>query len=239
MDTSILRLLSTERLSKYTELSSGNPDKALDLYLFNLKVSSSLFEVIGGFEVALRNSIHLTLKPPFSADDWYDHVPFPWLRHEQNALNNAKRQIRARHKQPTPGRIVAELTLGFWCELAASPYRDSLWIPHLYKAFPYKRLGRKEAYERLNGIRLLRNRIAHHECILHMNLPAEHDKIIEAVGWICPHTRSWIEGYSSFPYDGSQTIAESNVPFPPHPHEARTVDAECASIPQAGLIPLS
>jgi len=198
MNTSILRLITNERLSKYVVLAQGDVDKALDLYLFNLKVSSALFEVIGGYEIALRNSMHLTLEHAFSAEDWFDHVPFPWLPYEQRSLSTAKQQIRTRKKQPTPGRIVAELTLGFWCELAGSPYRDSLWIPHLHKAFPYKRLGRKVAYERLHDIRILRNRIAHHECILNLNLPAEHDKIIEAVGWICPRTRKWIEEFSSF-----------------------------------------
>lgn len=194
----ILRLLSTERLSTYLELSSGDLDRALELYLFNLKVSSSLFETTGGFEIALRNSIHLTLSNAFGTDDWYDNVPFPWMNYEQNALSKAKMQIRTKGKPATSGRVVAELTLGFWCGLTGSPYRDNLWIPHLHKAFPFKRLGRKYVFERLNAIRTLRNRIAHHECILRRDLASEYGMIIETVGWICPETRNWIEGYSSF-----------------------------------------
>ena len=192
------RLLSTERLSTYMVEAKGDRKKAFYLYLYNRRLSSSLFECIGGLEVALRNSVHITLSEAFQTDTWYDNLPFPWLRYEQAALQRAKEQLRSRNKQMPPGRIIAELTLGFWCGLTGKPYSTTLWIPHLHKAFPNKHLGRKDAYKRLNDIRELRNRIAHHECILHFDLQLEYDNILDSVDWICPITRSWIETHSSF-----------------------------------------
>jgi hypothetical protein len=177
-------------------LASGNRAKAHSRYIHNVKVSASLFQVIGGFEVALRNSIHLVLSQAFGSDAWY--TALAWKKYEFEALSTAKNQIRSRKKQIVPGRIVAELTFGFWCGLASRPYESLLWIPHLHKAFPHKRLGRKDAFDRLDKIRRLRNRIAHHECIVHLDLQAEYTNVIEAVGWICPTTRKWIEDFASF-----------------------------------------
>jgi hypothetical protein len=193
------RLLSKERLSTYMVEAKGDREKAFYLYLYNRKLSSSLFECIGGLEVALRNSVHITLTSAFQSDRWYDSLPFSWLPYERRAIQRAKGQLYSRKKQITPGRIIAELTLGFWCGLTGKPYSTTLWIPHLYKAFPNKRLGRKDAYKRLNNIRELRNRIAHHECILHFDLQAEYANILDTVDWICPITSSWIEMQSSFP----------------------------------------
>jgi hypothetical protein len=193
------RLLSAERFSTYIGHAGGDRSRAFRLYIHNLRLSSSLFECVGGLEVALRNSVHLTLTRAFHSDAWYDRVPFQWLRHESAALQKAKDQIRFRKRQPVPSQVIAELTFGFWCGLTGKHYSSTLWIPHLYKAFPNRRPGHRDAHWRLNGIRALRNRIAHHECILHLDLAREYANVLDTLDWICPITRSWIEAHTSFP----------------------------------------
>jgi len=195
----IERLLSKERLLTYVAHAVGDRTRAFRLYTHNLKLSSSLFETIGGLEVALRNSMHLTLAQGFGSESWYDRVPFRWLHHESASIQRAKDQIQSRKKRILPGRIVAELTFGFWCALSGRAYSNTLWIPRLHKAFPNRRLGHGEAHRRLNEIRELRNRIAHHECILHLDLGNGYAQILETLNWICPITASWIESHSNFP----------------------------------------
>ena len=198
MYAAVERLLSNERFSTYLTHAKGDREKAFHLYTYNSRLSSSLFEVIGGLEVALRNSVHLTLTRAFGSDAWYDHVPFSWAQYEERALNRAKAQIRSRRKSIAPGRVIAELTFGFWCGMTGKLYSRSLWIPSLHKAFPHKKLGHKDAYRRLNEIRELRNRIAHHECILHLDPVGGFNDILGTLDWICPSTRAWIEANSSF-----------------------------------------
>ena len=101
---------------------------------------------------------------------------------------------KAAYFQPSHCRT----TFGFWCGILKKHYGATLWIPHLHKAFPKKRLGRYDVQRRLNGIRELRNRIAHHECILHLDLGVEYANVLDTLDWICPVTRSWIETHSSF-----------------------------------------
>jgi hypothetical protein len=180
--------IKTERFAS-TSTTSG---------IHNIRLSSSLFECIGGLEVALRNSVHLTLTQAFQSDAWYDRVPFRWQPHEMASLQKAKDQICLRGKQPVPSQVISEMTFGFWCGILKRQYSAALWIPHLHKAFPNKRLGYRDARRRLDEIRALRNRIAHHECILHIDLAREYANILDTLDWICPITRSWIEAHSSF-----------------------------------------
>lgn len=60
-------------------------------------------------------------------------------------------------------------------------------------------LDRSDIATRLEGIRKLRNRIAHHEPILHYKLDSEYCKILETIGWICPVTAAWVGAASTFP----------------------------------------
>lgn len=192
------RSLSAERLSTYLRRTSGDRLAAIRLYEENTRVSEALFGVIRGLEIALRNSMHDTLKAGFGTDAWFDNLPFALLREEERSICFAKLNLSRRGKPTTPGRVVAELTFGFWCGLTTKVYAAGLWVPHLHKAFPHKRLGRREASERLNEMRRLRNRIAHHECIIHIDLQKQHDSLIETIGWICPTSAAWVSHYSSF-----------------------------------------
>lgn len=191
------RAISVERFSTYVRRAGGNRLAAIRLYEHNTKVSEALFGVIRGLEISLRNSIHDTLRTGIGADNWYDCFPFLLLE-ETRSIATAKASLNRRRKPITPGRVVAELTFGFWCGLTSKVYDANLWVPHLHKAFPHKRLGRRQASNRLNELRILRNRIAHHECILQPNLQKLHDDLVETVGWICPVSSAWVSQYSSF-----------------------------------------
>lgn len=189
--------ISKDRLGAYLRLAKGNRKKAIQFYELNNSVSEALFGVIRGAEIALRNSIHNVLTAELGKPDWYDHLPFlgPW---EKDSIAKAKDSIRKRNKKCTPGRVIAELTLGFWCGITSKKYDSRLWVPNLHKAFPHCRLGRKKANARLEQIRRLRNSIAHHECILHVGLARKHSEVLETVGWICPDTLNWVEANSTF-----------------------------------------
>jgi hypothetical protein len=53
--------LSPERLSTYLQLSKGVELEAIRHYEVNTAFSESLYGVLQGFEVALRNSMHDTM----------------------------------------------------------------------------------------------------------------------------------------------------------------------------------
>ena len=166
------------------------------LYERNAALSESLYGVLSGLEIALRNSAHRVLAPGLGRPDWYDGGG---LQIEQaRALELAKRQLLREGKPPAPSRIVAALPFGFWTGLLGPKYSD-LWRDHLVKAFPHRTLQRDQAHERLDSIRKLRNRVAHYEPILNRALRRDFNRILDAISWMCPVTARWVRAQSTFP----------------------------------------
>lgn len=109
---------------------------------------------------------------------------------ERNDVENAERRLKKRGQAITAPAIVAELNFGFWSRLLASKYDVVIWrrAGVLEAAFPYAPhpRRRRELFTRFRDICQLRNRVFHHESILHLDLNHEHSNIMEAMGWLDP-----------------------------------------------------
>jgi hypothetical protein len=192
------RLLSEPRLQPYLEQTSQDGRRAIKLYERNSDLSEALYGLLQGLEIAMRNSFHETLSDGFKTSEWYDMLI---LKHTQSKqLQTAKRALRNERKPLESGRIVAELSFGFWAALANASYEKQIWVARrLWKAFPArKNLDRREVFRRLEKIRVLRNRVAHHENILKRNLERDVADILETIRWICPTTAEWIAETTHF-----------------------------------------
>jgi Abi-like protein len=187
--------LSSERMRPYLILADNNPRLALKLYEWNTRLSESLYGVLQGLEVALRNSMHLRMLEIYGQPDWYEVCPMTATH--TTTIRKVKKRILDDKKLLLPCKIVSELTFGFWVGLTSPYYAQSVWDKGLHKAF-IQRLGRKQAQKRLDKIRKLRNRVAHHESILARNLADDFSIILETVHWICPITAEWLRCNSSF-----------------------------------------
>jgi len=76
---SINRIISQERLSRYLAATNGDIGTALELYEHNIAISEALFGFLHGLEVAVRNSIHYTLRQDLGTPAWYDGgAVLPW-----------------------------------------------------------------------------------------------------------------------------------------------------------------
>ncbi|MFN3460177.1 MAG: Abi family protein [Oceanibaculum sp.] len=193
------RTLSSERLKKYLQMASGDRAKAIRLYERNSELSACLYIPMQGVEIALRNTVSNVLQQDFRRADWYDSPSLNLQRPQQDALSKAKANLTRQGKPHDPDRIVAELTFGFWVGLFGKAYSQfNLWNQHLHKAFPNASLQRKACHSELDKVRLLRNRIAHHEPILNRDLRADHSRLILIADWICSDTSRWISCSSRF-----------------------------------------
>lgn len=191
----IEKALSVERLSPYRQSAGGDTGRAVQLYEQNTLLAESLYGVLQGLEVLLRNSIHTQLASDYAQLDWWTTVR---LETEQTTmLRKAKETLVKGGKPLDSGRIVAELSFGFWTGLTGPRY-DALWRSHLVKVFPRRPLQRTEVQTRLNSIRKLRNRIAHHEPILRRALRKNVNQIYDTMAWMSPITARWVRSNSSF-----------------------------------------
>jgi hypothetical protein len=178
--------LSSERIDPYLKACDGDLTAALRLYAINIELSAAFTGPLHVFEVILRNALYTALVSHFSRADWWNHHRIQLHRVAHLMLEEANRTLHGKNKFVTPGRIVAELSLGFWVSLLGkgNNYETRLWRPALRLAFPNYQGHMKGLNEELNTIRLLRNRISHLEPIHHRDLAADHRKIIRVVGYI-------------------------------------------------------
>ncbi len=58
----------------------------------------------------------------------------------------------------------------------------------------------------MEGLHLLRNRIAHHEPIFRRNLARDHAQLLELIGWMCADSQTWAAATSRT----LETVAEGD-----------------------------
>jgi len=195
--SSLEKYITKDRLSSYYKMADGDRKAAIKLYERNALISGALYIPLQGLEVALRNAFDSVLSADLGLPNWYDSLPL--RKPQETALEKAKASLTMAKKQHEPGRIIAELPFGFWVGLTGKAYSsEGLWNRTLHKAFPNQRLQRRPCHTALNTIRLLRNRIAHHEPILSRDLPRDHAAILMVSGWISDDTRRWNKQCSPF-----------------------------------------
>jgi hypothetical protein len=203
------KALSRERLGRYVKAAKGDIAIALKLYEINIQISQVLHGVLHGYEIVLRNAMHDQLKAHFHQENWYDRAPLEST--QLDMVTKAEQNCGGAVYVPV-GKVIAELSLGFWTGLTAARYEQSLWVPCLRRAFPNVKLPRQRMHASLNDIKSLRNRIAHHERILtgngklyaglHPNRRTElalpPETVPNCIGWICQDTADWIKTTSGF-----------------------------------------
>lgn len=196
----IEQTLSLERFGRYREWAGGDAAYALELYALNTRLSEALYTPMQMLEVALRNRIHAVMSDT-NHERWFEDEGFLALDIQRDQLAKAVEDIQKEKKETTAGRVVAALTFSFWTSMVSSPVYEPLWQKSLHRIATGengKGLRRKDFSKPLTPIRVLRNRIAHHEPILHWNLRKHHTNILRLTRWLSPVAAAWCEFYSRF-----------------------------------------
>ncbi len=195
--------LTVERLGSYLDAASGDTAGAFRLYEWNMRASAGVMTLTGMIEVIVRNSFDQQLRTwarrrP-GAPSWFDEAPLD----EQGRNDVSKARHRATRYGRNPevhGKVVAELTFGFWRYLAASRYLTSLWVPATSGAFPLGavdlRVRRSEVEDRLQRLAFVRNRAAHHEPIHRRDLRRDLVAAVELARWISTDAAAWVAAKS-------------------------------------------
>lgn len=202
--------LSRARLGSYG-LSAGTcvGDDACDDWVgpvarhgANIVLSEALYPTLHMIEVALRNRLHETFSNQFVTSEWFEQA---WLSQGHTLMvERAKDDLMNRGRSPTVDRVVAELNFGFWCGMFHSRYEAAgqPW-PKLLRAvlprLPKSWATRDKVSSRVEAVRWLRNRVFHHEPILHLqDIRSRHRAMTELLGWLSPEARAHVESICRF-----------------------------------------
>lgn len=150
-------------------------------------------------EVALRNRIYAVLSAACHLR-WFEDESLLAISHQAAQVAEALADLAREGKEPTPGRVVAALPFSFWTAMLGAPY-EILWQTDLHRIARReggKGLRRKDLSGPLAPIRVLRNRVAHHEPILAWNLPKHRDAMVRITGWLSPAAAAWCRNLDRF-----------------------------------------
>lgn len=173
-------------------------------YFWDMELARAITPALHAVEVALRNSIHGAFTNHYGTDMWF-YQPNVLEPGQLNQLANALRELARRKASPTSGRIVAELSFGFWSTLLSGNYQQPIWQPNgfalLRQVFPHAtRQSRQSIQQHYNGLRSLRNRVSHYEAIWDRpNLAQDYADILIAIEWISIPLKDAITIMSDFP----------------------------------------
>ncbi|MFC7382067.1 hypothetical protein [Sphaerisporangium rhizosphaerae] len=194
-------VLSQARLGEYVAVCGGDTVAALRLFCWNTEIASGLYGPLQHLELALRSVIDQQLRRLFGQADWWDAPGADLHFGARQKIADARGQLRRQSIPATPQEIVNELPFGFWVGLLGSGnrYDQRLWRTALHRAFPHHRGRRRDLHQKLDYLRVLRNKIAHHCPIHHRHLHADYETIVEVLGYIDHGLAGLVRRYSGVP----------------------------------------
>ena len=195
----ILNLAGSARLAPYLQEADGDDERACELYLWVTDLAGALFSTIAFVEVGLRNSMDRKLRVWNDkqgidyGEEWalrkgaapllYDLVTHKSLASAQNFASEQSRLRPKTHPRRlaavTHDDVVSHFMFGTWVYLIKPRVWDQpqqcqqLWHECLSDAFPHadpSDSGRERLGDQLDRVRKLRNRVAHHENLLSVDI---------------------------------------------------------------------
>ncbi|MGW9348444.1 Abi family protein [Nocardiopsis flavescens] len=213
--------LGSPRFQKYVDSCAGDRARALALYEWNVTLGQALMRDIAHFEIAMRNAYNTALEANWTGTDhWLLDPDSPvvtpiWrIKKDRSGLKRGsdvnylnRRAVdsairRCGGVRATPGKVMAELSFGFWRQLTSASHEKTVWVPYLHHAYSPK--ANRSSIDRIIGnINTVRNRIAHHEPIFDRSRtpdqePAHvHTDLMHVLALIAPDVASHLAPASS------------------------------------------
>jgi len=214
----IEKVVSKERLSGYTTYYAKSFGcSPLSLYRWNTLLSESLYPSLQVVEISLRNVLHQAIAEHFKNEAWFKQ-PNILLPKEMEKVLKAEYDLKKMKQPTTTGKVIAELTFGFWTSLMDARYEMKLWRSKIIKrAFPHMPTSirmRHHISKQFDQIRKMRNRVFHHEPIWHWkDLKDQHEQIRVAITWIEPEALSLSlpDRFLAIYENGPKSLEEKNV----------------------------
>jgi hypothetical protein len=200
--------LSHPRFNTYLAASGGAHQQALELYEWNASISAAFMHDLAHLEVGIRNAYDraLNTRPAATAPWVHDPAVFgPLLRTKKrwDPAARTRRNVRVDiNEKPRkalgravaeaggtgapPGKVIAQLSFGFWRYLSSSAHDATLWRTCLFRAFPAG-TARTAVDTRMGDLHELRNRVAHHEPLMALSLASSAANIRDLALMIDPN----------------------------------------------------
>lgn len=177
--------------------------EALLIYHWNSQLAQSLYLPLQSWEISLRNRLNSFLCWKFNSKWPYDPKAIRNFAHSDRDKieKTISRQRQDRGVSPTTDQIVADLSAGFWVSLLATRYS----VPFAWRYNLAGRIFKNDqsidqatAWSKCDGLLDLRNRVAHHEPIFHLDLVERRANLDAILNGLCGVTQAYMTSACSF-----------------------------------------
>lgn len=179
-------------------VTSTDDPRALALYAWNARVSAALLAPLHICEVVIRNAASEAVEQVYGPR-WPWQIGFEQSLPSPRTGYNPQRDLQnVRSRVLTTGKVIPELKFVFWQRLFTSRHDHRLWDHYLRQVLPNltptKTVAqlRQEIYDDLEQIRILRNRVAHHEPVFARNLQDDLQEIVALIEYRAKETANWM-----------------------------------------------
>lgn len=205
-------IVSEPRLKKY-RAACADEETVVELYAMDMKLSAAAFKALNMCEIVLRNSMDRELRKwnvKKGGDESWTLAPSGLLKScfindaddLAKARGKATKALSAYKRQPTHDDVVAHLSFGAWRYLLPpnNPHlaKEQLWEEALSEAFPGLRSTRASLVKSVAIVYDLRNRVAHHEPVFHLDLQAKRRNMKDLTDAVSRDARAWFVGNDIF-----------------------------------------
>lgn len=193
--------ISDPRFETYMKAAGYHVDHAVGLYLYNARLAKALLYPLHMVEVVLRNGIDALLIRQYGEDWPRDEaflalLPAGGVQAVQTAIRRIEEDKRA---QASRVQVIAALTFDFWSNLFRPNYDRPLWQVHLRQVLPHLPAGltRANVQVMVRDVNRLRNRVAHHEPVLGLDLNGLLRSILDLISARDPDAAQWTRHHAT------------------------------------------
>lgn len=194
---------SSARLRRYQQAYLGDNEKAALAYSNNMLLAEAMMPLLNVLEIALRNGVHNRLTLRYGRLDWWESwVGLTTFEKSYKEVKKCKEKLDKRKEKNTSDKVIAELTFGFWVLLFNNEFQKDLWkdLRLVFPHCPKQQRKRHTVSQALNQLRILRNRVFHHEPVIWLtpNLCEQHALGLKTIFWIEPNLIDWLKPHDRF-----------------------------------------
>lgn len=196
--TRLTSTISAPRLGRYVRTCRDNTSAALRLYQWNLEISVAFFLPLQMLEVTVRNAVAEAIEAAYGPNWTHSRSFMLSLSAPRKAFNARQHLLSIAARHTVPSKVIADLNFIFWQKMLVRSLDSAFWNPHLRTVFPNAESDesiqqlRTRLHDGLETLRILRNRIAHHEPIFERDLHHDLRLIDSFIGYRCQHTVNWM-----------------------------------------------
>ena len=169
-------------------------------YLWNQQLCEAFYPVLQAVEVGLRNGVSLAFTSRYGRH-WLTGREVPFNSYQSHQIERSQRNLEGHGQSTSRSRMLGQLPFGFWVS-TFDKHLDRTWRGLEVVAFPHAPRAQRRIpviRETLDDIRQFRNRVFHHERILHRGPSRVHKECREIIGWLSPHLLAAVDAIDRFP----------------------------------------